>query len=258
MAINKADAIILQSRKQGETSKLLTLFTREFGKMSVVAKGSRGTRSKYLGALETFNHVSIVFYKKEGRQLQYLSDASINEPFPDLHSRLGKMALAAVACEVVAKSEQDDQSHPEQFQLLLDTLRALEKNDNALRNIVRAFQIQYISQAGYEPLLDNCYYCQKSEVEDINFFSFEQGVYSCNHCGQVEDSSKKVSGYILELLRWFKNVSIKNAVQVRMSKGIGEEIDAILMEYLQTHIDTLFRLNSIDHLKKLEIELGRT
>ena len=62
MAIKKAEAIILHSRKQGETSKILTLYTREFGKMSAMAKGSRGTRSKYLGALETFNHVSLVFY----------------------------------------------------------------------------------------------------------------------------------------------------------------------------------------------------
>ena len=146
MAINKAEAIILHSRKQGETSKLLTLYTREFGKMKAVAKGSRGPRSKYLGSLETYNHVALVFYRKEGRLVQYLSDAAIIESFAGLHSQLGKMALAAVACEIVDKSE-DEASHPALFQLLLHTMQALNEHEIGLRNIIRAFQLQFASSS---------------------------------------------------------------------------------------------------------------
>lgn len=256
MGIAKAEAIILHSRKQGETSKVLTMYTREFGKLSTMAKGSRGTRSKYLGALETFNHVSLVFYKKENRGMQYLSDASIIEPFPSLHAQLGKMALAAVACEIIDKSEEDDHTHPEQFQLLLDTLTALEQNPTGLRNIIRAFQVQYISMAGFEPMLDSCHFCGKTEVDEINFFSIEHGRYSCNHCGHFKESARKVSGYLLELLRWFQTIPVDNAVQAKVSRTVGVEIDAILIDYLKLHIETLYNLKSVEHLKKLEFDLS--
>ncbi len=256
MAITKAEAIILRSRKQGETSKILTLYTREYGKLSAMAKGSRGTRSKYLGALETLNHVSLVFYKKEGRGLQYLSDASIINSFPSLHAQLGKMALAAVACEIIDKSEEDDHQHPEQFQLLLDTLEALNHSTSGLRNILRAFQVQYMSMAGFEPMLHECHFCHKTDVDDINFFSIAHGLYSCNDCGRYNESAKKVSGYMIELLRWLQAVSVKRASQAKVSRDTGAEIDVILSEYLGTHIETLYNLKSIHHLKKLESDLS--
>jgi DNA repair protein RecO (recombination protein O) len=250
MAIKKAEAIILHSRKHGETSKILTLYTREFGKMSAMAKGARGARSKYLGTLETFNHVSLVFYQKQGRQLQYLSDASIEHSFPSVHAQLGKMALAAVACEIIDKSEQDDQSHPELFKLIVDTLAALNQYEAGLRNIIRAFQIQFISLAGFEPELDACHYCGKSDVDDFNYLSMQHGFYSCDHCG-YQDRTVRTSGYVIQLLRWLNRIPVTNAPQAKILKPIGEEIDNILLPYLQTHIEALTNLKSVAHLKNL-------
>ncbi|MBN1480750.1 DNA repair protein RecO [candidate division KSB1 bacterium] len=255
MSITKADAIIMHSRKQGETSKILRLYTREFGKISAMAKGSRGTRSKYLGALEPFNRVSLVFYKKEGRQLHYLSDASITESFGNLHAQLGKLALAAVACEIIDKSEQDDHSHPEQFLLLLNTLRALDQHKTGLRNIIRAFQIQFITMAGFEPELEACHYCHRPEVDTLLYFSPNLGLYSCSQCGHLKETGKPVSGFVIELLRWFKGGTVANAAAAKVSKSVGEEIDTLLLEYLQTHIDSLLNLKSVSYMKKLEIDL---
>lgn len=255
MGINKAEAIILHGRKQGETSKVLTVYSREFGKMSVMAKGSRGVKSKYLGALEPFNHVALVFYQKEGRQMQYLSDAAIVAPFTSLHAQLGKMALAAVACEIVDKNEEDDHAHPELFHLLLDTLRALETGQLGLRNIIRAFQLQYIAMSGFEPELEHCHFCQKTAVDEMNFFSIERGLYNCNDCGKISEAGLPVSGYVLELLRWLGKTPVLHAAQAQVAKTVGEEIDAILLNYMRIHIESLSHLQSIKYLKKLQAEL---
>ena len=166
------------------------------------------------------------------------------------------MGLAAVACEIVDKSE-DEASHPALFQLLLHTMQALNEYELGLRNIIRAFQLQFVSLAGYEPIFDACHFCHKPQVDEMNFFSIEEGAYSCNHCGHMSDSSRRVSGYTIELLRWFLRVPIYNAVQATIPKNIGEEIDAILIDYLRTHIETLSFLNSVDYLKKLQVELSQ-
>ena len=59
------EAIVLRSRKHGETSKIVTLYSREYGKVDVIAKGARDIKSKFGGALEAFAESRIVFYKKD-------------------------------------------------------------------------------------------------------------------------------------------------------------------------------------------------
>lgn len=256
MSLVKAHAIILHSRRQGETSKVLSLFSNEFGKLSLMAKGSRGVRSKYLGTLEPFNHVSIVFYKKEQRFLQYLSQASIIDSYNNLHEKLGKMSLAAIPCEIIEKCEEFDHSHPKHFQLLLNTLNALDKNEIGLRNIVRAFQIQYISLYGFEPYLSACNFCSDSQIADANYFSLEHGTYSCEKCGYFQEFGKMLSHDTIETLRWLQKCPIDKAHSIKVVPEIGDEIDSFLLNYYKWHIESMAHFKSIDYLKKLQHDLG--
>lgn len=257
MAIQKAEAIVLYGRRQGETSKIVTVYTREYGKLLLMAKGSRGARSKYLGTLETFNHVSIVFYQKEERQMQYLSQASILQPFMKLHEQLGRISLASIPCEIIEKSEIEHHAHPQQFQLLLDTLLALETQTTGLRNIVRAFMVQFVAGAGFEPELTHCHFCLRTEADAVNYFLLQDGFYSCQSCGHYQQEGRRLSGYALQLLRWFNNVPIAYAAQVQIDKSIGDELDSILFDYLISHIDAMAALKSFAHLQKLQSKLTR-
>ena len=95
MSLQKSEAIILKTQRLGETSKILTLYSRKFGKMKVVAKGSRGLKSRFFGTLEPLNHIAIVYYFKETRELQLLSQADIIHAFVNLKDNLEKYSLAA-------------------------------------------------------------------------------------------------------------------------------------------------------------------
>jgi DNA repair protein RecO (recombination protein O) len=255
MAISKADALVLHSKKQGETSKIVTLYTKEFGKLTAMAKGSRGLKSKYLGALETFNYIDVVFYKKEGRGMQYLSQASILAPFQDIHTTLGKMALAAIPCEIINRGEEENHSHPKVFALLLGALTSLEQNKKNLRNIVRAFQMQYAALAGFEPALDSCQLCGKEQAETFNFFSLDSGHYACLQCGDIGDTIK-LSKEALLFLRWFLKSPIENTATVAINPDVGNECDSFLYGYLRAHIESLASLRSIEHLKNLQTKLN--
>ncbi len=257
MSIVKANAIVLHSKKQGETSKIVTLYTRQFGKITVMAKGSRGVKSKYLGTLETFNYVDVVFYKKAGRGLQYLSQASIIEPFQDVHENLGKMSLASIPCEIIKRGEEENHPHPRAFKLLLDALLALEHNDKNLRNIVRVFQMHYIVMAGFEPGLSACHYCGKEAADAINYFSLEHGFYSCDHCGALHDSFR-LGGDALNFLRWFKQIAIADAVNTAVQPSVGKECDSFLYNYLRAHIEAMATLKAVEHLLQLENEFNKS
>jgi DNA repair protein RecO len=199
--------------------------------------------------------VSIVFYQKEDRQMQYLSQASILQPFMKLREQLGRISLAGIPCEIIEKSEIERQAHPQQFQLLLDTLLALETQTTGLRNIVRAFIVQFISGAGFAPELTHCHFCLRPEADAVNYFLLRDGFYSCQSCGHYQQDGRRISGYALQLLRWFSSVPVASAAQVQADKTTGDALDSILFDYLISHIESLEALKSFAHLQKLQAKL---
>ena len=256
MALCKTDAIILHSRKQGETSKILSMYTLEFGKLSVMAKGSRGIRSKHTGALETFSHVSIIFYYKQERGLQYLSQVSLLSRFPSLFTELGKLSLASIPCEIIARTEDEGHPNPELYSLLLHTLQAIDQAGKASKQIIRAFKLKFLSISGFEPEF-HCLQCGKAELEPVNRFSVSQGGYCCSSCPPPDEPVSVLNRHAMQLLSWFLKVPIEQTSQAVCSKDTAEQMDSFLHDLLCYHIDTLCQLKSEQYLKQLENGLGK-
>jgi DNA repair protein RecO (recombination protein O) len=257
MALLKSDAIIIRSRNQGETSKLLTLYTRSYGKQTIIAKGSRGYKSPYLGILEPYYRIAIVFYYKENRNVNYLSQAEIIEPYHHIHTTLGKMALAAIPCEILDKSEIAQSANFPLYQLLVDFLQALEDSQSGQKNIVRAFYLKFLHISGFEPVLDACSFCGKKQVDDTVIFSLEKGIYHCTACCTTVEFQVEISGAAIKFMRWFIDAPILKVDQAKISARMGIEIDAFLLAYLKMHIGTLDHLHSIKYLQQLQEKLNK-
>lgn len=255
MSIQKAEAVVLHSRPQGETSKIITLYTREFGKLALMAKGSRSLQSKYLGALESFNHLSIVFYQKEERSLQYLSQATILHPFLNLRSQLGRTVLAAIPCEIVERTEVESRPHAELFDLLLEALSALDTAERGLRNIVRAFILHFASLAGFAPQLYRCRECGAESADSDVFFLLRDGSYLCGACS-ADGIGKRLSASALQTLRSLAVSSLSAATRRPVSVALGEELDAFLFDYLAVHLEEMKSCRSLKVLHSLQNHLS--
>ncbi len=251
MAINKTPAIILYSRKQGETSKILSMLTEHFGKQEIIAKGSRGIKSKYLGVLEPYNYISIVFYRKESREFQYLSQADGIERFPSLHQELGKLSLAAIPCEIVQRSERTGHKNPQLFFLLLETLRALDAAESGLKNILRFFYLHFLNISGFGPELSQCSICGSTAPDKNYFFELDNGIYNCTDCGILTEYSTLISGKTLEYLRWLSRADLRKVTDVKIPASTGLEMDTVLLAYMRYHVEGLLNLKSIEHLEQL-------
>src|SRR3989304_672478 len=99
--IVSTDAIVLRSMKYGDTSKIVTLYSRKYGKIKVIAKGARSAKSKYGASLEPMTHSSIVIYKTEHRELHLLSKCEIASPFHKLNDDGDKMVVGLALVEIV-------------------------------------------------------------------------------------------------------------------------------------------------------------
>ncbi|MEG3067513.1 MAG: DNA repair protein RecO [Syntrophaceticus schinkii] len=101
MGIYKAEAIVLRSIVYGEADRILTLFTREDGKVSAIAKGVRKTTSRLRGAVQLFSHTRLVLYS--GRSLDTVSQGEAEDEFSYLERDLECFATASYCAELVSR-----------------------------------------------------------------------------------------------------------------------------------------------------------
>jgi len=118
------DAICLTVQKFSETSKIAVLYTRLWGRISVIAKGANRPKSQYAGHLEPLSVAECVIYKKPTERLQLLSSCRATQPWLPLTTSLERAAYAFAVCEFLYRHTYEGQDG-ELFQLAAETLRSL-------------------------------------------------------------------------------------------------------------------------------------
>lgn len=255
MPLAKTEGIVLHSRRQGEMTKFLTLYTKAFGKISLVAKGARSTRSRFWGSLEPANYVHVVFYRKETRELQFLSQVDIVEPFLRLHAELGRMALAMVACEWVLRAEVSEAPNPALFALLVETLRALDTSPRGLKNVVRSFQMHFLELHGVRPELERCAQCGAQQLAGPVILDVEGGRYFCSRCRPAPVGA--LSPAAMAALRWVARMPPLRASELLVAPEVGAAVDKVLQRMASYHLESLRGVHAPQVLAELEEELRK-
>jgi DNA repair protein RecO (recombination protein O) len=250
MALQKTEAIVLKSQRQGETSKILTLYTRKFGKMKVIAKGARSTRSRFAGTLEPTNYIAIVFYEKDTRELQFLSQAEIIETFAKKKQNLEKAALSLAACELVDRLEVGAVSNPRLFKLLLESLRATHQARGMPMNCFRAFQIHLLELIGIKPELGVCIRCKHASSGEA-VFDIRHGGFYCERCLSSRPPGMFITAETIHALKIFQKSAFTNLNGLALSPAAEQQIEVFLNAYFNYHIEGFKELNAIKFLKKI-------
>jgi len=252
MALQKAEAFVLRAQNLGETSKILTLYTRQFGKIKVVAKGARSTKSRFGGTLEPLNHIAIVFYRKENRDLQLLSQADLLEYFPGIRQSLEKTALALGAAEVIHKTEIGEHPSYFLFKLLGETLHGIDRAHARVRNFLWAFYLKFFEAAGFKPHFENCLECRRAEKTNLVTFNLAKGGYLCSRCASPDPFGVTLSPESLEALRSLQPLAPHMADRLAISAQTHAEIQAWANAYLKFHFEGLDDLATMKVLEQMK------
>jgi len=186
MAIVQSEALVLRSFRLGETSLIVSLFTREFGLLRCVAKGARGSKSRFGASLEPGVRVNAVVYRKLSRDLQLLSKTDIVEVLPALWEDPYRFAVATQVLEFLERAAYGESGDPELLDLACETLRTMSRAPIAsLELIVRGFEIQACERLGYAPELTVCLEC-RSPLHQGGLFHPIRGGLLCGTCGGGE------------------------------------------------------------------------
>ncbi len=177
MALYRAEGVVLRTIKLGEADKILTICTRERGKVRAVAKGVRKTQSRFGGRLEPCNHVSLQLY--EGRELDTITQAETITTFSHVRGDLDRLGEALTLLEAVDQVSQPDHADPQLLDMLLGALSALDEHDSKL--LVPSFLLKVLAHDGVRPELDACMVCAGAGVV-LTRFDVGLGGMVCESC----------------------------------------------------------------------------
>lgn len=203
----KTEAIVLNGFKYGDTSKIVTLYTMQDGKFSVLIKGARNTKSNFSGIFENLNHIDIFYTKKTSRNLQSVYKAESISSFSSVKASLEKISAAYNILELTSKITVEFDQSAELFSLLKDSMYKLESARSNFSLIYLTFQVKLSGIIGIDPYLqrnfdDNIFVMDNmkqkhhelvlnnNQVEYINKV-LEAG--DLNSCESDEDITDKIS-----------------------------------------------------------------
>jgi DNA repair protein RecO (recombination protein O) len=153
------EAIVLRTHKLGEADRIITLLTRQHGRVRAVARGVRRTTSKFGSRLEPFMHVDLQL--SEGRSLDHITQAETLTPF---HAGVGGVYERYTAGTVMLETAdrlvaEEREPSLQQFLLLVGGLRVLASGERNPSQVLDSYLLRSLSVAGYAPSFDACARC---------------------------------------------------------------------------------------------------
>jgi len=151
MPIVKTEAFVLKSFRYGDTSKIVTLFTKDFGKINAIVKGARTYKSRLCGVLESMNYISIIIYLKENRDLQLVTNAEYKKSFSNILNDFDKLQASFRIIEMLNKSVIENDINKSIFELLIKTYEMLNQAEKNIYKCVLYFQMELVKILGVGP-----------------------------------------------------------------------------------------------------------
>ncbi|MBI1807365.1 MAG: DNA repair protein RecO [Ignavibacteria bacterium] len=248
--IVKTDAVVLRGMKYRETSKIITFYTRQFGKVSGIVKGARQAKNKYGSALEPMSYVSVVFYRREGREIHIISQCDLMKPFRRLSDDLAKMAVGMAIVELVNIVAHEEEENVPLFTLMVDCLDAVNDATKNPSHVLYYFELHLVKILGFQPRFNRCISCegtlrQERGEENIYIYHIGKGGPLCPKCSEVSGQKLKMRKHVLEFLRNILSVeSVEDVLNLEMDKPSHEEIEQFLWGFLRFHVSGIRALKS--------------
>ena len=225
----RVEAVVIRHSDWGEADRLLTLYTREAGKIRALAKGVRRLRSRKAGHLEPFTRVALMLAR--GRDLWIVTQAETVDSYPELGLDLQRTGYAAYVLELLDRFTYEEGQNRVLYQLLVDTLHHTATAKDPFIP-VRYYDMRMLDVLGFRPQLFTCVACGEEIQPQDQYFSAAQGGVLCPRCGSLEMGAVKVSTNTLRYLRHYQRSSYAEAARAGVPVGVRTEMETILQGYM--------------------------
>ena len=245
----RSEAIVLRRSDFGEADRMLTLYSRELGKIRVLAKGARKPQTRKTGHVELFMRTNFLIAR--GRNIDIITQAELVEAYPALRDDLVRTTYAAYAAELLDKLTAEEDRDLRKYNLLSDALNWIAQGDNLLL-AARFYELRLLSLAGYQPQLFRCVSGGEPIEEQDQFYSAELGGLLCPEDRDLDRRAQPITAPAVKVLRYLQTHNWDTVKVLQLQRKLHAELETI-MQYNLRHI--LERnLKSVDFLNRLRVE----
>lgn len=242
-------AIILRRHDLGETDRILTLFTRNYGKRRAVAKGVRKPQNRKTGHVELFSEIDVLI--SVGRTLDVVTQVEMTNAFYPLRENLEHTTYALHLLELVDAFTEDNDVNTALYDLLVQGLHWFSETDK-LELVASYFELQLLSEVGYQPQVFRCVVCG-DEIQPVSqFFSIPDGGVVCPDCAPSMPRTRRLSFDTLKVLRHMVRNPFRVIADLSLPSNVQAELNAHLRASLAYHLER--RLRSAAFLDRLRRE----
>jgi DNA repair protein RecO (recombination protein O) len=228
MAFEKTDAIVIRLVDFSETSCVVTLFSRHFGKIAALAKGARRPKGPFDSALDLLTVCRIVFLHKSSDALDLLTEAKMVRRFRSASKSLPHLYAAYYIAELLAALTDDADPHEELFEAALAAITALDELADVEATVVR-FELETLRILGHMPSVDFCTGCGVEVAGEgrVAFSQLTGGVL----CGQCREGQSQLLSVSQEVLQAMRETAGSNQVTPPLDDRVRGELRGVMNHY---------------------------
>lgn len=234
--IVRTDAVILRTLDYGETSQIVTLYTRQHGRVTVIAKGSRRPKSRYGSALQPMAYVQVVYYYKPGRGLQTLKESAHVRVLHGLGRDVAKITVGLRIVELVRALTEDEEQNALLFNVLVQSLLALDAAAERAANVLPYFQLRLAAVLGFSPDL------QREAVQalgdDGGVLALDSGAIAPP--GSAPKAGVRASRAALRAFAIFARADLATVLRMTLADDLRTEVEHLVDAFLRHHAEDAY------------------
>jgi DNA repair protein RecO (recombination protein O) len=250
----RIEAIVMHRSDVGEADRLLTVLSRERGKLRLNAKGARKVGSRKGGHVELFIRSKMLIAKGRG-DIDIVSQVEMIDAYRGLREDLTRSTYAHYAVELIDAFAEEGSEQPEMFDLLAEALTWIATTDN-LPLAARYFELKLLTLAGFQPQM---FYCaDKGEplheiaADDFYGWSPNAGGALCPQHAQERSDSSRLSLNALKVLRYAIRSDYATFTALNLRDDVSSEVEQVMLRYVQYVLER--KVKSVEFLNLLRRE----
>lgn len=234
-----SESIILNSRKYGDTSKIITLYSMDYGKISVIAKGARMPKNKFGSSLEPLSCTSATFYLRPNTELYLLSKSELSRKWIRIYNSIEHLSTGFAVIETISITQLNKNPNPELYSLLYDTIDFINELHDNPKSVVVWFFCRFAEIMGFGLDLN----FKGTNTSEVFTVSIDNGmIIGLNNI--ANNRIFKLNSELLEKLSDINAVDIVKSTDYKLEKIEFATLNNFFSSYFSYHFDHKFVLKS--------------
>ena len=241
--ITDTEGIVLKQTKAAYGRRMILLFSKKYGKISVGTSISEKGRNKSALAVRPFTYGRYELYKN--RETFNLNTADVIKSYYKIGEDVDKYMNSSYVLEFTDKILEEGQPSQGMFNLILDYFEVIENRQKSHGTVVLGYQVKALKIMGVLPDLHNCISCgsQISRENPPVLIDIENGGLICSKCGrEIGNTGRDLLIYsvnfgIVNILRYFADHSLKDLEGLALEEPVRERLQTVIKKYAEFHLD---------------------